>query len=170
MLKAYYVLSHSVQSTLHPLLAFSLGVSLVLGEVCIPLATRWLYVPSLYSKGFIVLRDHTDHACGVVIYGVPTKEWGPHHFVPKLNSRCGEERSRRDHMKTHLHVGKTCEDYPWSYPDRKPGPCGAFFRGAPTRIRGESFSFWNLGNKYHTPSKVCFLTFFKISHYFLFLC
>ena len=34
-------------------------------EVCIPLTQRCLRAPCLYSAGLVVLRDHTNRACGV---------------------------------------------------------------------------------------------------------
>jgi hypothetical protein len=45
--------------------ALALGLGLVFSKVCIPLTTRCLRAPLLYSAGLVVLRDHTNHACGV---------------------------------------------------------------------------------------------------------
>jgi hypothetical protein len=45
--------------------AFALGLGLVASEVCIPLNQRCLCAPCLYSAGLVVLRDHTNCACGV---------------------------------------------------------------------------------------------------------
>ena len=43
----------------------ALDLDLVFSEVCIPLTTRCLRAPLLYSAGLVVLRDHTNYVCGV---------------------------------------------------------------------------------------------------------
>ena len=47
------------------------------------------------SEGLVVLRDHTNHVCGVTAT-VYQREQGPRHLGQKLDSEDGGERSERD--------------------------------------------------------------------------
>ena len=49
-----------------PLNTFALGLGLVFSEVCIHLTTWYMRAPLLYSKGLIVLLDHTNATAFVV--------------------------------------------------------------------------------------------------------
>ena len=113
-----------------------LGLGLVASEVCIPLIQRCLCAPCLYSAGLVVLRDHTNHICGVAATVYQRKQ-GPRCFGRKLDSEDGGERSERGlpkgTLETHLHVGKA-RGYPRSYPTRSLTLRDSF-RGAPTRTR-----------------------------------
>jgi hypothetical protein len=95
-----------------------LSLGLVASEVCIPLIQRCLRAPCLYSVGLVVLRDHTNRACGVAAT-VYRREQGPRRFGRKLDSEDGREQSGRGlpegTPETHLHVGKA-QGYPQSYP------------------------------------------------------
>ena len=71
----------------------ALGLGLVASEVGIPLNPRCLRAPCLYSKGLVVLRDHTNRVCGVAAT-VYRKEEGPRWFGRKLDSEDDGERSR----------------------------------------------------------------------------
>ena len=72
------------------------------------------------SEGFVVLRDHTNHVCGVAAT-VYRREQGLRRFSQKLDCEDGGERSGRGLPKgtpeTHLRVGKA-RDYLRSYPTR----------------------------------------------------
>ena len=65
--------------------------------------------PLLYIGGLVVLRDHTNHVCGVAAT-VYRREQGPRRFGQKLDSEDGGERSERGLLEgtpeTHLRVGK----------------------------------------------------------------
>ena len=80
----------------------ALGLGLVFSEVCIPLTT-------CTSEGLVVLRDHTNCACGVVAT-VYQRSQDPRRFSRKLDSEDGEERSGRGlpegTLETHLSVWK----------------------------------------------------------------
>ena len=69
-------------------------------EVCIPLTTRCLHALLLYIGGLVVLRDHTNHVCGVdaTVY---RREQGPWWFGWKLDSEDGGEQSGRGLPKAH---------------------------------------------------------------------
>ena len=87
-------------------------------EVCIPLTTRCLRAPLLYIEGLVILRDHTNHVCGVAAT-VYRRKQGPRRFGRKLDSEDGGERFGRGLSEgtpeTHLHMGKA-RGYPRSYP------------------------------------------------------
>ena len=78
-------------------------------EVCTPLITRCLRAPLLYSVGLVVLRDHTNHVCGVAAT-IYRREQVPRRFSRKLDSEDSGERSGRGlpegTPKTHLRMGK----------------------------------------------------------------
>jgi hypothetical protein len=71
--------------------------------------SRCLRAPLLYSVGLVVLRDHTNHFCGVAAT-VYRREQGLQWFDRKLDSEDGGEQSGRGlpkgTSKTHLRVGK----------------------------------------------------------------
>ena len=96
----------------------ALGLGLVASEVCVPLNPRCLRAPCLYSAGLVVLRDHTNHVCGVAATVYQRKQ-GPQRFGRKLDSEDRGELSERGFPKgtleSHLHMGKAY-GYPWSYP------------------------------------------------------
>ena len=72
----------------------------------------------VHRGGLVVLRDHTNRVCGVVVT-VYRREQGPRRFGQKLDSEDGGERSRRGlsegMLETHLRMGKA-RGYPRSYP------------------------------------------------------
>ena len=117
--------------------ALVLGLGLVASEVCIPLIERCLHAPCLYSAGLIVLRDHTNHVCGVAAT-MYRREQGPRRFGRKLDSEDDGERSGRGLSEgtpeTHLRVGKA-RGYPRSYPTGSLALARDSLRGAPTRTR-----------------------------------
>jgi hypothetical protein len=77
-----------------------------------PLTTRCLRAPLLYSVGLVSLARPHQPLC-------VRREQGPQRFPRKLDSEDGGERSVRglpeDTPETHLHVEKA-QGYPWSYP------------------------------------------------------
>jgi hypothetical protein len=91
------------------------------------------------SVGLVVLRDHTNRACGVAAT-VYRREQGPRRFGQKLDSEDGGERSRRGllegTLETHLRVGKD-QGYPRSYPTRSLALARDSLQGAPTKTRGK---------------------------------
>jgi hypothetical protein len=116
----------------------ALGLGLVASEVCIPLIQRYLHAPCLYSVGLVVLRNHTNRACGVATT-VYRREQGPRHFDRKLDSEDGGERSGRGlpegTLETYLHMGKA-RRYPRSYPTGSLALVRDSLQGAPMRTRG----------------------------------
>ena len=91
------------------------------------------------SKELVVLRDHTNHVCGVAAT-MYRREQGLRHFDQKFNSEDGGERSRRGlpegTPETHLRMEKA-RGYPWSYPTGSLALARDSLRGAPTRTRGK---------------------------------
>ena len=90
------------------------------------------------SAGLVVLRDHTNHICGVAAT-VYRREQGPWQFGQKLDSKNNGECSGRGLLEgtpeTHLHV-ENDRGYPRSYPTRSLALARDSLRGAPTRSRG----------------------------------
>ena len=90
------------------------------------------------SEGLVILRDHTNHVCGVAAT-VYRRKQGPRRFSRKLDSEDGRERSRSGLLEgtpeTHLHVGKA-RCYPRSYPTWSLALVRDSLRGAATRTRG----------------------------------
>ena len=80
--------------------ALALGLGLVASEVGIPLNPRCLRAPCLYSKGLVVLRDHTNRVCGVAAT-VYRREQGPWRFDQKLDSKDSEEDLGRGLPEAH---------------------------------------------------------------------
>jgi hypothetical protein len=117
----------------------ALGLGLVASEVCISLDQRCLHAPHLYLAGLVVLRDHTNHVCGVAVT-VYRREEGPWHFDRKLDSEGSVEQFGRGlpegTSETHLRVGKA-RGYPWSYPIGSLALARASFRWASTRTSGK---------------------------------
>jgi hypothetical protein len=100
--------------------ALALRLGLVASEVCIPLDQRCLHAPSLYSAGLVVLRDHTNHACGVAAT-MYRREHCMRRFDQKFDSEDGGERSVRGLLEgtpeTHFRIGKA-QGYARSYQTR----------------------------------------------------
>ena len=94
-------------------------------------------------EGLVVLRDHTNHICGVATT-VYRREQGLRRFGWKLDSEDDEERSGRGlpegTPETHLRVGKA-QVYPQSYPTESLALARDSLRGAPTRTRGKLTCF-----------------------------
>jgi hypothetical protein len=111
----------------------------VFSEVCTPLVSRCLRAPLLYLARLVVLRDHTNHVCGVAAT-VYRREQGPRRFGQKLDSEGGGEQSGRGlpegTPETHLHVEKV-RSYPLSYPTGSLALARDSLQGAPTRTMGE---------------------------------
>jgi hypothetical protein len=110
----------------------------VFSEVYVPLTTRCLHAPSLYSTGLVSLaRPHQPCLwCGRHYVG---REQGPRRFDRKLDSEDDGERSGiglpEGRPETHLRVGKA-RGYPRSYPTGSLALARNSL-GAPTRIRGK---------------------------------
>ena len=81
------------------------------------------------SKRLIVLRDHTNHVCGVATI-VYQREQGLRQFGQKLDSEDGGERSRRGFAMSGLTRDPlTCGEgleLSMELPDRELGPCKRF--------------------------------------------
>jgi hypothetical protein len=111
----------------------------VFSEVCTPLISRCLHAPLLYSAGLVVLRDHTNHVCGVAAT-MYRREQGPCRFGRKLDSEDDRERSGRglpeDTSESHLRVGKA-RGYLWSYLTGSLTLARDSLREALTRTRGK---------------------------------
>ena len=75
------------------------------------------------SEGLEVLRDHTNHICGVAVTVYRTEQ-GPWRFGRKLDSEDGGERSGRGLPEGTLEIHGVTRLGAWS------------LRGAPTRTRG----------------------------------
>jgi hypothetical protein len=94
-----------------------LGLGLVFSEVCTPLISWCLHALLLYLAGLVILRDHTNRACGVAATVYQRKQ-SPRRFSQKLDSEDDRERSRRGlvegTLETHLRVGNA-RGYPQSY-------------------------------------------------------
>jgi hypothetical protein len=112
----------------------ALGLGLVANEVCIPLNPRCLRTPCLYSAGLVVLRDHTNHVCGVTATVYQRKQ-GPRHFGWKLDSEDGGDQFGRGlsegTSENHLRVEKARAIHEVTRQGAWP------LRGAPTRTRGK---------------------------------
>jgi hypothetical protein len=108
----------------------------VFSEVCIPRKARCLHAPLLYTGGLVVLRDHTNHVCGVAAT-VYRRERCPQRFGQKLDSEDGRERSGRGILETHLCVGNARCYISMKLPDRELNPREGFLvRGPQQEIGG----------------------------------
>ena len=102
-------------------------------EVCIPLPPRACEHKCCTSEGLEVLRDHTNHVCGVVTT-VYQREQGPWCFSLKLDSEDGREHPGEACRKARRRP--TCT---WGRPEAIYGvtqPRAWPLRGAPMRTRG----------------------------------
>jgi hypothetical protein len=100
--------------------ALALDFGVMFSKVCIPLTTRCLRAPLLYSAGLVILRDHTNRACDVAAT-MYRREQGPRCFAWKLDSEDSGEQYGRGLpeciSETHLRMGKA-RGYPRSYRTR----------------------------------------------------
>ena len=113
-------------------------------EVCIPLIIRCLRAPLLYIGGLVVLRDHTNHVCGVAAT-VYRREQGPRRFGRKLDSEDGRERSGKGFATSGLTGDPlACGEGPelsTELPDGSLALARDSLRGAPMRTRGKFARF-----------------------------
>ena len=80
-------------------------------------------------EGLVVLRDHTNHVCGVAAI-VYRREQGPRRFGQKLDSEDGGEWSRRGFATSGLTRDPLARgeglELSIELPDRELGPCEGF--------------------------------------------
>ena len=100
------------------------------------------------SEGLVVLRDHTNHVCGVSTT-VYRREQGPWRFGRKLDSEdCGEWSERGFAMSSLIRDPLAHGEGPrlsMELPDRELGPCERLQRGLRGSLRASQYLGKNTG-------------------------